>query len=152
MIGAFKFRWTITSSSWSQGWKKRCLTLLNRISIVSFQIKFSCIQSIAHIPTFCEPSDWYLMPFWWISTSPGNLLPSRAGRMKASVIFAGLLPLSSTRDPCSMTSAISFFCCSRLFASFFRSVICLQMLSKRWPSGDRYETERMNVASGSSNG
>ena len=32
MIGALRWKWMITSNSWSQGWKKRCLTLLNRIS------------------------------------------------------------------------------------------------------------------------
>ena len=32
MMGAFRWMWMMTRSSWSQGWKKRCLTLLNRIS------------------------------------------------------------------------------------------------------------------------
>lgn len=32
MIGALRWRWTITMSSWSHGWKKRCLMLLNKIS------------------------------------------------------------------------------------------------------------------------
>lgn len=111
------------------------------------------MEEARHSPIFCDPmGDWYRNPFWWISTSPGSRFPSNAGRTNTSGNFVGRRPLTSTSVSCSMTSAISFFCCSRLFTSFLRSVICFEIASKRLPSVDRYVIERINVASGSSKG
>lgn len=151
MMGDFRCTCRITKSSWSHGWKNRCLIFEKRRSML-FVNRLTIRLEQYHKPILEEPIDWYLIPFWWISTSPGSRLPSVAGLTNTSGSLRGRRPFISTNTSCSMTSAISFFCCSRLVTSFFNSVICLKIVSKRFPSTERYVTERTNVASGSSKG
>lgn len=109
-------------------------------------------KSALNEPILWAPIEWYLIPFWCISTSPGSRLPSVAGLINTSGSLRGRRPFNSMRVSCSITSAISFFCCSRLLTSFFNSVICLYIVSNRCPSAERYVTERIKLASGSSKG
>ena len=139
--------WTITSNSFLWGWKnQRCLILLNKTS--------TRIWGQFYIKAFINQR-----PFWCISTSPGNHLLSTSNvgwTLKPSArSLWDLLPLISTKMSCLIlvSSTISFFCCSLLFPSFFRSVICFEIiLNLWWLSAEWNVMDQMNVTLGSSKG